>query len=362
MTKRKKIEPITGTGRDPENQMTVQKSTPLYALWRSELSLAEFKILDTYLSRIDSHNPEKRAVRFEKGEIEQLLGVKKINTPELKERLKHLGTMVQVDDPTKTRSFRLISLFEQAECEQDEDGIWQIDLTCTPSAMKYIFNIENLGYLRYKLRAVTALRSRYAYIMFMYLEKNRFRKSWEVSVDELRHLLNADDEYYQEFKTFNQKVLKRCQKELLEKTECRYTYEPIKKGRNIKTVRFTLETLADQIVEQPDPEDMPGQLSLDLGDQDEHTSTLDFLRGACAPAGGDPEISREEMEQLLQVLTLLPESKLPVHGLPVDDIRFKQYHYLAERYAAMNRAAEKNSIKHRYNYLLKLIRTDAGLL
>ena len=57
---RKKIEPIISLGN--EDKLTVQKSLPLFSLWRSELTLAEFKILDTYLSRIDSHKPEKRAI------------------------------------------------------------------------------------------------------------------------------------------------------------------------------------------------------------------------------------------------------------------------------------------------------------
>lgn len=70
---RKKIEPITSLGN--EDKLTVQKSLPLFALWRSELTLAEFKILDTYLSRIDSHKPEKRAVMFEKGELEKILNL-----------------------------------------------------------------------------------------------------------------------------------------------------------------------------------------------------------------------------------------------------------------------------------------------
>jgi len=72
---RKKIGPITSLGNG--DKLTVQKSLPLFSLWRSELSLAEFKILDTYLSRIDSHKPDRRTVVFEKGELEKILGVKK---------------------------------------------------------------------------------------------------------------------------------------------------------------------------------------------------------------------------------------------------------------------------------------------
>lgn len=356
MTKKKQTKPIIGTGRDPERQLTVQKSNPLYGLWRSELSLAEFKILDTYLSRINSHEPEKRFVRFEKGEIERLLGVKKINRPELQERLKHLGTMVPVDDSTKTRAFRLISLFERAECEQDEDGIWQVDLVCTPSALKYIFNVENIGYFRYKLRVVTSLRSRYAYIMFLYLEKNRhMHLSWDVPVDELRDLLKADNETYREFKYFNARILKPVQKELTEKTDCHFSYEPIKKGRTVKAVRFILEPFANE-------DDIPGQMKFsdiddflpigeDGDDREDMDERYELLTDACKD-----EFTPEEMAQLFEIIVTIPEWKLPPDNAAGGSIDLRRYHYLAEKYATMNRYKPKN----RLNYLVKILKEDAN--
>ena len=234
---RKKIEPITSLGN--EDKLTVQKSLPLFALWRSELTLAEFKILDTYLSRIDSHKPEKRAVMFEKGELEKILGVKKINNQDLETRLKHLmGNVIEIPDESMKKGFRLVTLFEEAVAEQDDYGLWQVKLECTQKAMKYFFNIENLGYLRYKLRCITSLTSRYTYIMFIYLEANRFRKSWDVPLDELKQILDCDkEETYKAFKRFNDLILKKVQKEMNEKTECRYSYEPIKKGRSTLKLR-----------------------------------------------------------------------------------------------------------------------------
>ena len=59
-----------------------------------------------------------------------------------------------------------IALFDEAQGEIDKNGLWQIKLTCTAQAMKYVFNIEDLGYLRYKLRCITKLTSRYTYILF----------------------------------------------------------------------------------------------------------------------------------------------------------------------------------------------------
>lgn len=352
---RKKIEPITSLGN--EDKLTVQKSLPLFALWRSELTLAEFKILDTYLARINSHEPNKRVVVFGKGELEEKLGVKKINQKELEERLKHLmGNVVKIPDCDDKKGFRLITLFEEAVAEHDEDGLWKVKMECTQKAMKYIFNIENLGYLRYKLRCITSLTSRYTYIMFIYLEHNRRRKkSWEVPLDELKQILDCDkEEVYKEFKFLNQKVLKRTQKELLEKTECRYTYTPIKRGRKVVAIHFDLEPLTPQI----EPAAPPIGTAAPLPD-DDYSIRMDFYRDACCRQGTEePEFSVEEIEVLLSVLCTVPEDKLPPND---DGLEFQRYTYLHQKYAAMCAYAAKKPIKNRFSYMLKMIKSDAGV-
>lgn len=351
---RKKIEPIESLGN--EDKLTVQKSLPLFALWRSELTLAEFKILDTYLSRIDSHKPDKRAVMFEKGELEKILGVQKINNKELEERLKHLmGNVVKIPDGDERKGFRLISLFEEAVAEQDDYGLWQVKLECTQKAMKYIFNIENLGYLRYKLRCITSITSRYTYIMFVYLEANRFRKSWEVSLKELKEILNCDkEELYKEFKFFNQKILKRVQAEMHEKTECRYEYEPVKKGRSVVAVRFTVETLPKASLEDIDP----NQLTLEDYEKDMNKE----LWVGALEKDGVSEFSKEQIDEIREVLVTIPESKFPEDNVThMNDIQFRRYHYMAQQYAVLNRVASEIKIKNRFLYFMKMLRSDANL-
>lgn len=338
--KKKPVEPIVGPGRDPENKLTVQKSLPLFSLWRSEMSLAEFKILDTYLSRINSRMPEKRTVTFTKGELEQLLGVKKINKADLLTRLKGLYRGVEIEGSNK--KIKTIALFEQADGDLDEKtGLWTVRLTCTPSAMKYIFNVEKLGYLRYKLRCITALSSRYTYVLFMYLESNRFRKSWEVGVDELRQVLNCDqDELYQEYKFFNQRILKRCQSELHKKTECRFTYEPVKTGRRVTAVRFTLATLADSIA-PPEPV-IPGQLSLD-DYEDPNAIYAEVLPDSLTP-------EQVEALRLLAVpkVAYIPDGLWPREALIAD--------YLRQKVVLMNAYGRK--VPHPFGYLKTMIEND----
>lgn len=337
---KKNAEPIVGPGKDPEIKLTVQKSNPLLSLWRSDMSLAEFKILDTYLSRINSREPEKRTVQFTKGELEQLLGVKKINKADLVSRLKSLYRGVDIDVGNK--KFHTVGLFEEAYGEMDDDGLWTVKLTCTAKAMKYIFNIEKLGYLQYKLRCITSLASRYTYILFLYLEKNRtMHLSWEVGVDELRQILNCDqDELYREFKFFNQRILKRCQKELHDKTECRFTYETIKRGKSVVSIRFTLESIAVA----PAPVD-EGQLSLFTASED----PIDAV-AAVLPA-------RFTREQVQAIYTAATPVAAGLYGVAVPTPA-QVMGYLQNKMGLLMAYDAKEPIPRKDKYLLRMIEND----
>lgn len=347
---RKKIKPITSLRN--EDKLTVQKSLPLFALWRSELTLAEFKILDTYLSRIDSHKPEKRAVMFEKGELEKILGVKKINNQDLETRLKHLmGNVIEIPDESMRKGFRLVTLFEEAVAEQDDYGLWQVKLECTQKAMKYFFNIENLGYLRYKLCCITSLTSRYTYIMFIYLEANRFRKSWDVPLDELKQILDCDKvETYSAFKEFNKQVLKRVQKEMHEKTECRYSYEPIKKGRSVVAVHFEVETLPKVSLEEVDE----NQITLEQW-QEETEKEKELWQIPLE----DFNFTPEQYDELFSVLITIPDFKLPQSSACYGSVEHMRYHYLDQKAKEIKRRDKQKPIRSKFSYLLKLMKQDA---
>lgn len=339
MAKKKVVEPITGVGREPETQLTVQKSIPLFSLWQSDMSLSEFKILDTYLSRINSHEPEKRSVVFTKGELEQLVGVKKINKKSLTARLNNLGRFVDLQDGN-SKKVHQVALFEEAYGEMDENGLWTVKLTCTQKAMKYIFNVDKLGYLRYKLHSIVSLKSRYAYVLFLYLEHNRFRKTWTVDLEDLRKILNCTEELYDEFKYFNQRILRRSQKELVEKTECRFSFEPVKVGRRVVGVRFTLATLADSI-EPP----IPGQMSLDDYDCSEDPNAIyaDVL----------PESLTADQVEALRTLAVKRAFWIP-GGLHPRECAIADY--LREKVVMMH--AHNRDVRHPFNYLKSMIEKD----
>lgn len=343
-------EPIVGPGKEPEDKLTVQKSIPLFSLWRSDMSLTEFKILDTYLARINSHDPDKRTVVFTKGELENLLGVTRINKPDLIARLKGLYRGVDVECSNKR--IHTIGLFEEACGEMDKNGQWTVKLTCTTKAMKYIFNIENLGYLRYKLRCITNLTSRYTYVLFMYLEANRFRKSWEVDVAELKQVLNCDTEpTYAQFKRFNDLILKKCQKELLEKTECRYSYTPIKKGRTVVAIKFELETLP-RLEDNADPD----QDSFDdyLQEQNARDSICHGFGSQVFAVFSDDELA------VLKDLAWPHARKCDInrHNDALDDYALACEYACSDYLRAQIKSAQLRKPKHLFAYLKKMIESE----
>ena len=355
MPRRKKLPALPdykGAGRNPDN-LLVQKSNPLLTLSETNMTLAELKILDAYLSRIDSHDPEKRFIRLEKGQIENILGVTQIKPHDLEKRIDNLFQTITIRDERKPKGFTKIALFEKATCYQDDDGLWQVDLGASWSAMEYIFNPETIGYLRYRLANVINLTSRYSYILYLYLEHNRYRKSWEIELDELKAMLRCEAETYKQFFRFNGLVLNKCHKELTEKTTLRFTYSPVRRGRTVRAIRFTVETLP--LLE------VPGQMS--IGDMPTPDDQIEFLRSACTPSGAaDPEFSRAEMEQLFEVLVMIDSNILPCPKDHPFDIEFRRYHYLRQKYTAMNCSDAKKPINHRFAYLLKLVKKDAGTL
>ena len=182
-------------------------------------------------------------------------------------------------------------------------------------------------------------------MLFMYLEANRFRNPFEVNLDELKQILSCEnEESYRQFKRFNDLVLKRIQRELNEKTECRFHYEPIKRGRSVVAVRFTLDSIAAAIPDQQ----VPGQMS--LNDMSDILSQGHELWETAIPDSG---FMGEEIEHLRSLLVTVPEDKLPNMG---NGIEIDRYHYMRNLWTRM--LAQRKPIHDQYAYLCRMIEQD----
>lgn len=223
-----------------QSEALIEKSKPLFDVVQTNWTLNELKLLDIYLARINARDPNTRTVTFDKGELEKLLGVKRIREKYIIQWIDALLQVVEITDPDTKKKRRLV-LFETYLRDKDANGQWKIELTCTPIAKEYFFNVENIGYIQYQLQNILDLNSRYSYALFLYLLKNEYKSKWIENLSNLKILLNCLDPIYNEYKYFYSQVIKPAQKEILEKTDITFVYLPIREGRKIKYIQFTVE-------------------------------------------------------------------------------------------------------------------------
>ena len=230
----------------------VEKSRPLMLMKEVPFELGELKVLDTYLSRINARDPESTTVRFRKEEYEDLMGIERMRPERLNKYVTALqGKTVRVPDSTARNGWRNYNLFDETGFEQDENGQWWVDICCTSKAKKLFFNLKEIGYIQYQLKNILPLTSKYSVLLYIYLLANRYRKSWEISVEELRiGVFRCFAERYKEYKFFNQEILKKAITEVNEKTDLTFAYESIRVGRPVKKIKFNL--IKDEVV-LPEP-------------------------------------------------------------------------------------------------------------
>lgn len=344
--------------KQENDNFLIQKSRPLLDLGKSHLSLSELKILDTYLSRIDSHNPDKRTVVFEKGELERLLNIVKLNRKDLDKRLSNLMSTVNLKHVEDEKKIVKVNLFEIAEAEQDSDGEWFVKLTCTPTAKEYIFNIENLGYLKYRLKYIVNIKSKMTYILYQYLLDNSFRKEIRLSFIDLKILLDCDkSDTYNEYYRFNELVLSKIVKEINEKTNLSVTYKTIRKNRKVQDIIFSVN-VTDYYIDENEKNDKKNDANKVKNSEDSVEETPMWINEIWIEPIREFNFTLNELSEIRSVLVLVPENLMVAPGgSSTQGIEFKRYHYINLKAMEIKRRNPNN----KFNYLLKMLKNDAGI-
>lgn len=350
MPKKKQTLPIEGELKD---KYIVEKSRPLMLMKEVPFALGELKILDTYLSRINARDPSATTVRFSKEEYEDLMGIERMRPERLEKYVKSImSKTVSVPDTTAKGGFRVYTLFDEAVCAPDDNGQWWIDLSCTTKAKKLFFNIDGIGYIRYQLKNVLPLTSKYSVLLYIYLLDNRFRASWEIDLAELREsVFRCTQPCYLDYKYFKRDILEKAVAEVNRVTDLTFAYDPVKVGRKIGAIRWRL--LKDETALPEPKEELPGQLELaGMGDDDEGEEDIGFPgeTGAAFYAGAlPPELTLEEVEELVA----LASPNVPVDPSDILPRENRLYDYLHQKTLLMN--ASKKTIRAKYKWLKKAV-------
>ena len=224
----------------------IEKSRNLLFFKDDIFDLVELKILDIYLSRINARDINSRTVSFSKKELEELIDIKDRMKPNILDR--HLNNLMKTIEIKKEEHFTKINLFEICRSYL-ESGKWMIELSCSPIAREYFFNLEGIGYLKYRLKNIIHIKSRYSVFLFLYLLDNSFRKEWDASISELKEVLRCNGELYEDYKYFNQRVFSKTVKEVNEKTDINVMTTPIRVNRKVEAIHFIVTTVTPSTIE-----------------------------------------------------------------------------------------------------------------
>ena len=97
------------------------------------------------------------------------------------------------------------------------------------------------SFTQYQLHNILTMRSAFSIRIYELMKSYAFQKTKEFDIDELKKLLYVDDvKSYANFKDFRKYVLEVAQHEINELTDLTISFEPIKQGKKVVKVKFTI--------------------------------------------------------------------------------------------------------------------------
>jgi hypothetical protein len=222
----------------------VEKRNILNEMRSYTMSLQELRFLSIYLSKINARDSENtRIVRFPLSEFVKIMELDRIRANDIKPVIYRLLQKI-VELPTETGGYEAFQLFKKCKVEQDNNNEWFVEINAHDDALPLMFNFQS-HYFTYQLWNALRLTSPNHIRMYEILKQYEKKGERTLGLENLRELLGIKPDEYKgktAWGNFNKWVLVSCQTALSEKTDIKFTYEPIRKGRGGKVtgVKFTI--------------------------------------------------------------------------------------------------------------------------
>ena len=198
-----------------------------------DLSLQEQKIILTLASMVQPTDTEFKEYEFKIKDFMELL--------EVKDKSKY----VEVPKITKELMKKVFEIREGKKIIQMawlssavyETGAGTVILKFDSNLKPYMLELKEL-YTSYKLENILSLKSKYSIRIYEILKSNLFKKCIEIEVEELKNMIGAKADYFKLYADFKRKVILQAQKELNSITDINFTFEEIKTGRKVTSIKF----------------------------------------------------------------------------------------------------------------------------
>lgn len=207
---------------------------------RQEYTVNEKRLLSTIISFVKPTDDEFIEYEFSVAEWADLTGKTKENFYQIADEVTD-GLMSKIikiprigkDGKKAFKKFQVVG-----PCDYDS-GMLTLKLYRDMNDI-FLHLKDNGNYTRYELIEFITLTSTHAqriYELLKQYQKSKQRKRPLMKITELKEKLGIEDKY-KEYKAFRRNVLEVAEKQILEKTNLRYKWRAIKRGRSFHQIEF----------------------------------------------------------------------------------------------------------------------------
>lgn len=203
---------------------------------RQNLSLQEKRIILTLISLIQPDEDNFRIHRIKVKDLADILGIDERNFYKKVEAVIQSlqKKSVTIDSPTSTLTMNWLSSSEYFK------GKGYVELEFSEKLRPFLLELKK-QFTPFKLRNILRLRSDYSIRVYELLKQYQSIKERTFTLEELRYLLHIPKEKYKLYGHLKEKVIKKAQTELVEKTDLSFQFEEKKKGTKVVGVKFFIQ-------------------------------------------------------------------------------------------------------------------------
>lgn len=203
-----------------------------------KLSLAEQRIILLSLAKLDNRDITQSKVTLYVKDYAESFGLSETSAyTELQKASKRLyDRSIILHGEDETTEFRWIE-----SRTRYHKGEGRISFEFSRRVIPYLFELDKrLGYTQYHLLSVSGFNSVYSIRLYELCKKIQGMANQVVDVDDIRRILMLEDKYSQ-YRELNKFVLKVAIAEINAKSDLFVSFEPIKRGRTITALKFTIQ-------------------------------------------------------------------------------------------------------------------------
>lgn len=244
-----------------QRSYTVVKSNEIIQKARYDLNISELKTLAYIFSKIKPTDKEFQEYTFSIKEYCQVCGIDYKNGANyiyIKKNIKAL----------RDKSFWLLDE-KGNEClvgwlskAKINKGSGKITVKLDEDIQKYVLGLFD-NFTQYELLSTLPMKSSYSFRIYELLKSYAFTKQHTFDIDDLKAKLAAEN--YKNFKDFRRYVLEVATQEINLYTDIEVSWEPIKKGKKVIQVKFTIQsrdTWGRYLTSSKAADQIEGQISL----------------------------------------------------------------------------------------------------